>query len=172
MTLWVAMLIIFLAGLIGGTVNALLTDNGFVAPKNEVVDGRGILRPGVLGNMLVGGVAALISWGLYGPASSLSITTPGASLAGTTGDLTAAAFAGAILIGVAGARWLTNEVDKQLLRAAATQAAASEKSDALATKMALATPAEALAEAKRSGGVTPANGPAKVLPAAGDATRG
>jgi hypothetical protein len=75
---WVCALLITVAGGIGGVVNALLTDNGFVLPRRE----SGVLCPGAFSNILVGGFAAFASWAFYG----------------------------------SGARWITNEVDKRLLK--------------------------------------------------------
>jgi hypothetical protein len=57
----------------GGVVNALLSDNGFALPKPEKVGTTQIIRPGFIGNVLISGVAACISWGLYGPFSALYI---------------------------------------------------------------------------------------------------
>jgi hypothetical protein len=52
---------------------------------------------------------------------------------------------GAVLVGVGGARWLTNEVDKNLLQAAAAKAAVAQPAPpAVAQQMALASPAQAL----------------------------
>ena len=60
-------------------------------------------------------------------------------------SLSLSSFVGAILVGVAGAKWLTNEVDKNLLRAAAAKAASAPVPDAnKAEQIALATPAQAL----------------------------
>jgi hypothetical protein len=50
----------------------------------------------------------------------------------------------AVLVGIGGVRWLTNEVDKNLLQAAASQAAAGKASPEASQKIALATPAQAL----------------------------
>jgi hypothetical protein len=66
--------------------------------------------------------------------------------------LTMAGLVGGLLVGVAEARWLSNEVDKSLLRAAAAQVALSRGDDKLAATLAVAPPAEALraaAAAKR-----------------------
>lgn len=52
---------IFLAGAVGGVVNALISDNGFVLPQRVASNQSRILRPGFLGNILIGGVAASIS---------------------------------------------------------------------------------------------------------------
>ena len=45
--IWKIILIIFVAGAIGGVINALLTDNGFILPKSEDADGNLLkIRPG------------------------------------------------------------------------------------------------------------------------------
>ena len=147
MSLWLALLIIFLAGAVGGVVNALISDNGFILPRTEQTGEGGIIRPGFLGNILIGGIAACVSWGLYGPFAAVTIVGGPASGAGSGGaaaGLLLSSLVGAVLVGVGGARWLTNEVDKKLLRAAAGAAAGTPPSSDLAAKMANATPAGAL----------------------------
>jgi hypothetical protein len=140
MSVWVILLIIFVAGLFGGIINALISDNGFVLPRREA----GILRPGWLGNVLIGGVAAAVSWCLYGPLAGVSIFALVGGESATKGDLTVVALGGAILVGVAGARWLSNEVDKALLRAAGIEAAKKEPSNSLIAALATGSPAAAL----------------------------
>ena len=71
MAVWLLLLIVFGAGLLGGTIDAIISDNGFVIPKKM----DGILRPGWLGNALIGGIAAAISWSMYGPLAAVSIVT-------------------------------------------------------------------------------------------------
>jgi hypothetical protein len=139
--------IVCLGGAVGGLVNALLTDNGFIAPRWESTESVRIWRPGVVGNVLIGFVAAGISWGLYGPLSAAPLLRSAPAAAGTIepmGTLTLAGLVGAVLVGVAGARWLTSEVDKKLLRAAASQAATGEPSLSTASKLLLASPAQAV----------------------------
>ncbi|MBV8934298.1 MAG: hypothetical protein JO095_00615 [Alphaproteobacteria bacterium] len=68
MSLWPTLGIIFVAGFLGGLVNALITDNGFVLPKYA----EGIWRPGFLSTAFIGAVAAVVSWGLYGPFPSIT----------------------------------------------------------------------------------------------------
>ncbi len=133
------MIYVFAAGALGGFVNAMFSENGFVLPKKETSDKITILRPGFSGNILVGGVAALVSWGLYGPLAAVSIV--GSKTGGETPvSLTLSAIAGAILIGVGGARWLTNEVDKKLFRATAAEAANSPASQSLSRAIAISSP--------------------------------
>ena len=144
MFLWKYMAIIFAFGAIGGVVNALLTDNGFVLPKKEQQDNTKIIRPGFLVNIFTGGIAALVSWGLYGPfAAVFIIGGTNDPNVGTTG-LSLSSIIGGLLVGIGGARWLTNEVDKKLLRAAASKAASGQPSDQKALRISVASPAEAL----------------------------
>ncbi len=94
----------------------------------------------------------MVSWGLYGPLSSVLIAgTEEALKANVSPDkvgLSLASLVGAVMIGVAGARWLTNEVDKSLLKAAAAQAAGANSSAGDSQKIAMASPAQALNIAK------------------------
>ncbi len=148
-SIWIMFFIVLIAGAVGGAVNALMTDNGFLVPKMEKVDEKtSIFRPGYLGNILIGAVAAVVSWGLYGPLSPYYIIGTEQALAANalpeTVGLTLAALVGAIMIGIGGARWLTSEVDKNLLRATAAQAASSKPSAAASQQIAIATPAQAL----------------------------
>jgi hypothetical protein len=137
MPMWVAIIVIAAAGSIGGFGNAIVTDNGFLFPKKDTLNGGGILRPGFIGNIGIGAISAVISWSLYGPAGTRLLTD--------SVSPTLAAFGGAILVCVGGARWLTNEVDKSLLRTAAMNAAASPTpSPKLAAELASATPAAAV----------------------------
>ncbi len=147
MSLLVPIGIILLGGAFGGIINAIVSDNGFIKPREETVDNVTIVRPGFAGNMLLGAVAAFVSWGLYGAFS-------GAIIYGSEGlvadiSLSISTVAGAILIGIGGARWLTNEVDKTLLRTAAVTAAASRSSYEESQRIAIATPSQAFNIAKR-----------------------
>jgi hypothetical protein len=144
MFLWKYMVIIFAFGAVGGVVNALLTDNGFILPKKEQQDNTKIIRPGFLVNIFIGGIAALVSWGLYGPfAAVFIIGGTNDPAVGSTG-LSLSSVVGGLLVGVGGARWLTNEVDKKLLRAAASKAASGQPDDQKAIRISAAAPAEAL----------------------------
>lgn len=142
--------LIVLMGAIGGMVNALLSDNGFFMPKRLQIDEQVIFRPGFLGNTLVGAVSSFISWALYGPLAGVVIagTHIGtATNSGAQAGVTLSSLGGAVLIGIAGSRWLTNEIDKTILKGAAVQAALSqasslieeEKVQSLAKSMTLAS---------------------------------
>ena len=151
--MWLMLLYIFLAGAIGGVVNAVMTDNGFIKPKREVVDGKTIIwRPGYFGNILIGAVAAVVSWGLYGPLSSVLIAGTSEALDENVSPdkigLTLAALVGAVMIGIGGARWLTNEVDKSLLKATAVKAAGAVGTPDASLKIAVSSPAQSLEVAR------------------------
>lgn len=148
MSLLMLTFFIFLAGAVGGIVNALLSQNAVILPKREVTgtDNK-VFRLGFLGNMFISGVAACISWGLYGPFASETILGDKlqANELGSPGlELPLSALVGATLVGVAGARWITNEVDKVLLRTAASKAAQAQPDQDKALQIALASPVGAL----------------------------
>jgi hypothetical protein len=110
MNAWYCIGLISLAGAVGGVINALLSGNHRVIfPTYR----SGVLCPGVIANVLIGAVAALISWALYGSGAGVELgqTTLRAEI-----SLKLPALAGALLVGVAGAKWLTGESDKSLLK--------------------------------------------------------
>jgi hypothetical protein len=106
---WTCAILIAAAGGLGGMVNALLTDNGFILPRRK----GEIWCPGFIANVLVGAVAALSSWAFYGSGASIDLGNVTERMAIS---LRLSALAGATLVGVAGAKWITNEVEKQLLK--------------------------------------------------------
>ena len=145
MTLWVLLAIVFVAGAVGGVINAWMSDNGFMLPRTEESGGNRLIRPGFLGNIITGGISASVSWGLYGPfAAAYIVGGPAPGAEGAALGLSLSSLVGAVLVGVGGARWLTNEVDKKLLRAAGTALASSPANPELAAKIGSATPAAVL----------------------------
>ncbi|HTA21928.1 MAG TPA: hypothetical protein VK763_00220 [Terriglobales bacterium] len=140
---WICALLIALAGAVGGVVNALLTDNGFIMPTR-----RGhVLCPGFISNVLVGAFAAFSSWAFYGSGASVELTqlTERAEI-----SLRFSALAGAFLIGVVGARWITNEADKMLLRESIKQAAGKDISAEDCEKFLHAPPRRVLEAVERA----------------------
>lgn len=144
MELWSLSLVVAGAGAAGGMINALITDNGFPLPRKVSSDGAQILRPGFIGNMLIGAAAAFITWGLYGRYADSPFVGRIASAEAIEYYETLAAVAGAFLVGIGGARILTAEIDKKLLKIAGAQAATSSPSSDVATAIAVGPPAEAL----------------------------
>jgi hypothetical protein len=149
MSIWILLLIICVAGAVGGVVNALMTNNGFVMPQRESTDVGSILRPGFFGNIIIGAIAAGISWGLYGPLANNVVFGAAALTKNSEGaGISVSALVGAVLVGIGGARWLTNEVDKNLLKAAAAKAAGAHPDPKAGEKIAVARPVDALRIAK------------------------
>jgi hypothetical protein len=144
-SVWYILLVVGVAGGVGGVINALLTDNGFPVPKMEA----GILRPGVIGNIVLGAFGAAVTWGLYGPLKDAVIM--GAHPANEVeASLTVTALVGAALAGAGGARVITSEVDKRFLRNAAADAATKDATPELAKTMVTATPAAAASAARQA----------------------
>jgi hypothetical protein len=105
-----AILLIVGFGMVGGFINAFLTDQGLALPKlDRLQNGQRILRPGFVGNVTVGGVTAIILAGLYSPLGAVEIGTSTAPNL----HLTIGSLAGALLSGIGGARLLTQEVEKR-----------------------------------------------------------
>ena len=118
MTIWQLLASVLVAGGIGGVVNSLVNDKGLVAPYMlSRGDGSRLFVPGCLGNILVGASAAGVSWLLYGPLGQGMV---GVS---STATLNLAALGSAVLVGMSGSGWLTNAVDKKILKVAVAQAA-------------------------------------------------
>ncbi len=109
---WVIILAVFLAGCLGGLVNAVLA--GELQLPRVDPDAR-VYRPGWLGNVLIGGVAALVFWGLYGPMAS-AVILGGTQTAAPVAVLRVSELFGALVSGVGGGRLLTSEVEKKLLQ--------------------------------------------------------
>jgi hypothetical protein len=141
-------LIIFAAGIIGGVVNATRTGNGrFLRPRTVQSPQGEVQQPGLLYNALIGGVAAILSWALYGPLAELNVLNP----AGSTQQfiMTLSSLGGAFFVGFGGARWLSAEADKNILQTTGSVAAEKEPSPNDAQRIKAAqTPVEALTIAK------------------------
>lgn len=164
MALWKLACIVMFAGGVGGVVSAILSeDRGFVLPTKVDTDGKTVVRPGFIGLVLVGAVAAVLSWGLYGPLADQNVfggkdPVAGGDVVATTSDdldddfgLTLSALAGAVLVGIGGSKWLSTEVDKRLLEQAAEKAAKGPANDELAEAVRNLGPAAALQVARDSG---------------------
>jgi hypothetical protein len=100
--------IIAIAGAMGGGVNSALIHLRLVqAAPNLSVGGKSVRLTYII-NIITGIVAALFSWGLYGPAGTKGI------LGNMDRELlTISSVFGAGLIGYSGSSWLTTHADKQ-----------------------------------------------------------
>jgi hypothetical protein len=111
MPLWGCFFSVIIAGATGGLVNAFLSNNGFVVPTKIIAGTSTIWRPGVLGNVFVGSVASTAAWAMYGPVANTTIRS-----FSQAEDFRPFVIGLSLIIGIGGARWLSNEVDKRLLR--------------------------------------------------------
>jgi hypothetical protein len=136
MTVWLAIVIIFGVGLVGGLANALMADKGFRLPKRE----GDLWIPGFLGSMFVSAITAVVLWGLYSVIGQEPVT----------GEytLTLSEVMGGLVSGVGGARLLTAEVDKRVLRQAAVSAAEVVADSDLVRTIETSAPVDALQAAK------------------------
>lgn len=145
MSPWMCMTIICAAGGLGGVANSILSGEGIPLPHWKA----GIWCPGIMGNAFVGSMAALVSWGLYGSGSGIELAAVTANNPRAEVSLTIGAFTGAMLVGIGGARWLSNEVDKKFLRETAVQAGGRNLSPEDCKKISQASPQKALTFTQR-----------------------
>jgi hypothetical protein len=135
---WYCASLISISGAVGGVVNALLTDNGFILPTRV----KDIWCPGFISNVLIGTFSAFASWSFYGSGAGLDVAGAGQRI---QISLTFSALAGAFMVGVAGARWITNEVDKKLLNESVKVAAKKDAAEIDCSKLSN-TPPKSLLE--------------------------
>jgi hypothetical protein len=103
---------IFGAGCLGGLTNAAIADELKLPYRDN--EAR-VYHPGWVGNVLVGAVASLVFWGLYGPMAAAIVIGPELS-GGPIVALKVSELFGAVLAGIGGGRLLTAEVDKRLAK--------------------------------------------------------
>jgi len=93
-------------------VNAILVDRGLILSRLDRLPDQTVLRLGFIGNMIIGGFAALMIGGLYGPLSAMEIAGSAARM-----HMSFSSLAAAILTGAAGARVFSQEIEKRYTRA-------------------------------------------------------
>lgn len=157
-SVWEMAAVIAGAGAVGGIVNALLSssNNGFKIQWPSEGKG-GVLQLGVLGNVLLGAFAALITWGLYGPLKD-AILLGSAPAGQLPANLAVTAVVGAALAGAGGARVISGQLDTKALQITAAKAALEPPNPELAMAIATSPAAAMLAAAKgqADGGTVPA----------------
>lgn len=139
MTILICLIALFVAGAIGGILNTLLSDNRFVLPKKV----GSIILPGSIGNIFIGGISAMLSWGLYGPFSAYVIIGGNQDPNMAKIELSLFWLLGGLVVGAGGTRWLTTEVEKRLLKSAVSLAASGKADPEKAMQILKASPAEA-----------------------------
>jgi len=132
---WFCALLICISGAAGGFVNALISNNGIAMPRRV----EGIWCPGALSTVLIGAFAAFASWAFYGSGVAIDVADPLAKP-----HLQMPALAGAFLVGVVGAKWITNEADKRLLKESVRVAGSKVMSKEKAAEISSGTPLEVL----------------------------
>lgn len=142
-----------IAGSIGGVANALLAYEGFVLPqtirRNVTVAGENhpvsfsVWQPGFLVAVIMGAVAALVLFGLYGVLRDVVVVGAADPSNKTLINAHLGELAGAVVTGIGGSRLLTAEVDKRTLRHAAAGAAATDANAEAAAVAGAASPVEA-----------------------------
>ena len=136
----VDLVIIAVCGAVGGFVNVFIGDSGLHLPTIE----QGIFRPGYMGVVLVGLVAAVGAWLATQTATLTGNMTPSPPVVLRLSELSTA-----IIVGFGGARWFKSETESTVFRkTAAVAAGKSADSDAAAT-IASGTAFEALSAANR-----------------------
>ena len=101
---------VFASGALGGIVSSLLGGTRNFWPCHDEED---VWRLGWFGNTFIGGIAAVVIWGIYGPLASFDLVTPDA----TSLHLTIAQMVTSLVIGAGGVRILTSLIREQILRA-------------------------------------------------------
>ena len=94
-------------GAVGGLVNCAIAGE-FVLPQKD--PNQRLWRPGWIGNVIVGAVAALVVWAMYGPLASYDFAQPEATKPLT---LTLSQLFVSVLIGLGGGNILTQLSQKQ-----------------------------------------------------------
>ena len=101
-------MLVLLCGLVGGFFNAL-SQGDIKLPRHH--KRAHVFVPGLLRDLAMGVMGALIFYGIYGPLSRVPLIgqAPEVKMLFTFGDLV-----GAIVAGIMGGRILTAEIDKRL----------------------------------------------------------
>ena len=120
MTIWQIILLIAGCGAIGGIVNCAISGE-FNYPRFDAA--AKVWRPGWIGNVLVGAVASVVVWGIYGPLASFDLLTE--EMAGV--HLTVAQLLTSLVIGLSGGKILTLMAEKQAATISKDQLAAAVK---------------------------------------------
>lgn len=109
MQIWTIAILVSVCGGVGGFVNALLAGDLHLPHRED----SSVYSPGWVGNVVIGAVAALVVWGLYGPMAKVALIGPANAVNPVT--FTIAELAGSIVTGIGGGRILSGEVEKKAL---------------------------------------------------------
>lgn len=107
--------LIALAGGAGGAINRWISGNKNKSPAGNIVgkDMTNMVPSNWPASVVLGAIAALVSWLLYGPLTNyVVIATSGTSSSQPVGGLSLASLAGALLVGMGGGRFLSDLAEK------------------------------------------------------------
>ena len=111
MNVWEIIGLVAVLGMAGWLTNCFLA-GGFTSPQSDT-KGK-VWKPGWIANIVIGGIAAVVVWCFYGPASSYDLVKDGV----IDFHLPVAQIASSILVGISGAKILTTMAQRQAERAA------------------------------------------------------
>jgi len=111
MNVWEIIGLVAVLGMAGGLTNCFLA-GGFTSPQSDT-KGK-VWKPGWIANIVIGGIAAVVVWCFYGPASSYDLVKDGV----IDFHLPVVQIASSILVGISGAKILTTMAQRQAERAA------------------------------------------------------
>jgi hypothetical protein len=115
------LLAIVVSGLLGGLVNAVIAQEGFVLPlMRNLPDGGRIWRVGFMGNAIVGAATAVVLAGMQSELGAVVVLRSAGGEIGSAAPYTLNihSLVGALVAGIGGARLLTAEVDLALQKLA------------------------------------------------------
>lgn len=131
--IWGIVALIFGAGLIGGLVNSLIAGE-LQLPHRDLQ--ANVYRPGWVGSCLVGGIAAVTFWGLYGPLADFALIGSGTNSA--TVALKVGELFGSLVTGIGGGKLLLGAVERKGLE--------NQRAALVATKLELGETLQKLSE--------------------------
>jgi hypothetical protein len=136
----VDLIAVALCGGVGGFANVFIGDSGLHLPTIE----DGIFRPGYIGVVFVGIVAAVGAWLATQTSALTGNMTPSPPVTLRLSELSTA-----IIVGFGGARWFKSEGETTIFRRTAAVAASRSANNEAAAAIAVGTPTEALSAALR-----------------------
>lgn len=107
--IWGIVALVFVAGAVGGFVNSLIAGE-LQLPRRD--RRSNVYRPGWLGSCLVGGIASVTFWGLYGPLSD-SALIGGEAMVTATLTLKVGELFGSLVTGIGGGKLLLGAVERK-----------------------------------------------------------
>lgn len=131
--IWGIVALIFGAGLIGGFVNSLIAGELQLPHRDQEAN---VYRPGWIGSCLVGGIAAVTFWGLYGPLADIALVGGGANPPAAA--LKVGELFGSLVTGIGGGKLLLGAVERKGLE--------NQRDALVATKLELSDTLQKLSE--------------------------